>query len=711
MKDLLTSRPAFVFNGSGFFWVPLCFILVLGLLVRLLSWSTWPFLDGPSLLTSRPLLGNADGYFYLTLARDLIEGAYHTTESLRVFPETPPRPDPVPLLAFVTAWLTRLTTLPIELVAGFLPTLLGSLIAFPVAIICREIGGRLVALTAAGFSVLMPYFAHRSSLGWYDTDPLNVGLPLGMAAVATVFLRKAVHAREATLGMLIYAGLIVLLFYWWDQAPHIVALVTAYPLLLVLGIRWDDRFLRYGSLALVALIITMLPMSPTEVVGRNIQALSYVTKQADAVFSPTAIAIGEQQKLPWAEFVREAAGGPIMLFLSVVGFAYLGRRRPVLLLPLAPFLIIGTFGYSQAERFLIFLSPLVAIGLSGLFPFIRDHLPRTISATLIASLSIVFAMVLVAAGDHRGAAPIVPLAVVEHMTRIPEELPENAVLWNLCDYGYALTYWSRRATVCDGSSHTPALRTFTAAPLYADSPLQSARFVHFYIAHGHAGMERILARHEQNWPRTQAFLKTIHSMSAGTARKWISENWSGLSSVEIDDWVSFLFPPEIRPVYVVLDRQTMRNTHWWFWFSSWDPERGAGIHPNYILFPEIPAIGEGGLIHHPDNLFTIDTHAGIVKFSGRTVTLRTLNRIGGEHQGHTDYPHEGHWILDIMSADGYGVLHDPFTHSKVGHRLYLQTVRSPLFETVFLAGPEFQLWRVHHPDTLSTEPIGSLRRP
>ncbi|UHD16876.1 STT3 domain-containing protein [Thiocapsa bogorovii] len=702
----MNARPslstASFFESLPFFSILLFLILILGLIVRLLSWPTWPSLDAGSLLTLRPLPGNADGYFYLGLARDLVEGIYHNTDSLRVFPERPPRPNPIPMLSLMTASLARFTGLPLELIAGILPTVLGTLVALPAAIIGRELGGRLVGVAAAAFAVLMPYFVQRSSLGWYDTDTLNVIPPLCLAAVATVFLNKTLRARAVVFGFLIYSGSVVMLFHWWDQAPNVVVLLSVYPALLMVGFRWPSRPVRYASFGILLLIFAVMPISFSDIFSKSLGSIRYVNDQGGGVFSPTAIAIGEQQDLGFFQSASLVAGSWLMLVLAFVGLTYIGRKRPALILPLVPLIFIGGFGLFQAERFIIFLNPTVAIGLAGLLALARGQLSRTSAFVIMTSMSFAFVLVLFMARDYRAAAPIVPMDVVKHMMQIPMKLPADAVLWNLCDYGYALGYWGRRATVCDGSSHSSALRTFTAAPLYADTPLQSARIVHFFLAHGQSGMQRLLDRNDHDWMRSQAFLNEIYSMTPKVARTWLTEQWRDLPIETLDGWITFLFPSETCPAYLVLDRQTMRNTHWWFWFSSWNAERGAGIHPNYILFPKMPLAGEHGGIVDPDGLFTIDMNEGVVQFQGNTVMLKRLNLISERSEDAIDFAHEGHWIMDINTTDHYGVLHDPFTHNKVGNQLYMQTMHDPLFERVYIAGAEFQLWRVHHPDDIAT---------
>lgn len=55
---------------------------------------------------------NPDGYYYLRFTQDLLNDTYEPIDSLRTAPETPLRPSPPPLLSVLTAWGSKITSLP-----------------------------------------------------------------------------------------------------------------------------------------------------------------------------------------------------------------------------------------------------------------------------------------------------------------------------------------------------------------------------------------------------------------------------------------------------------------------------------------------------------------------------------------------------------------------------------------------------------------------
>ncbi|MDX9974701.1 MAG: STT3 domain-containing protein, partial [FCB group bacterium] len=667
-------------------WIGLVCAMLLGLAVRLDQLVSWPVLDPNYLYAGNPILANVDGYFYLLLARDLLEGIYAHGEPLLVFPASPPRPLPAPLLSVVTAALASWTGFPIEVVAAVLPVFLGVLLAVPLFYIGGLLRGPVTALSAATFGVLLPYFLYRSGLGWYDTDALNVVLPLSMAVIATWLLRDGPTRRDCVLGGLLYAGLVYLMFRWWDQAPHVVALFSAYPLLLLLALRWREAAVRYVSLLLLSLVVMLMPIGLMDILWSTQGSLQYVSKQDLGIFPNMGQAIGEQRPLVLGEFVTMAAGHPVLFLLSLLGLLHLGRHKPLLMLPLVPFLVVGSFGYFFAGRFLIFLAPVTALGLAGIVSYTLDRVPRQRVASVLAAVAFaLISIVLVMAEDELEAVPIVTADVIGSMERIPSVTPQDAVIWSWCDYGYPLSHWGRRPTICDGASHSGEMLTYSAMPLHAKSPRQAANFMYFYVKHGVPGMRRVLETFGNDWHHARDFLRRMHDLERHEIPEALGD-YPEIPSSDVGQWAEFLYPEETRPVYLYLDRQTMRVAHWWFWFSTWDTQARQGIHPYYILFHEMSPDLSGRRIRHADGLFDINLGTGLVKFGERSVMLETLNLIESGATESRSYDNRSGWIMDVSVRDRFGVLHDLYMHDTTAHRLYLQKLDSGHFEPVHVDG-------------------------
>lgn len=673
-------------------------VVAIGIAVRFERYFIWAAQEPNLLLGSYPILANVDGYFYLLLARDLYEGIYHHLPSLLVFPDLLQRPSPAPLLSQLAAHLSVFVHQPVERVATLIPPVLGASLAIPLYFIGRELEDRITGFAAALFGVLIPYFIYRSALGWFDTDPLNVVLPLALSGIAiTAIMRPLAVWGYVWLGCL-YVFLGVLFLYWWDQAPHIVLLLSIFPVLMVLILRWSHRGLRYGSIVVTLGLLLIAGIPLAEIVSRSLGSLGYVTVQGRGIFPIHGVAIGEQQPLGYPEAATLVTGGTVMAALAFIGFLVLLVRRRFALLPLVPFLVVGAMGIFLAERFLIFLAPIVALGLAGSLTLIRDHVPNPLGRMVrVVALAIMAAALLVAKNDWEGA-PIVRADLIEQMQLVSANTEPNAVLWNWCDYGYPLSYWSRRATLCDGASHTGEMRMYGALPLFADNHRYGANLIHFYVYHGREGMRRILDRFDGDLNRARGFIHEVFSVERQAVSEILSARYPGIRPNEASEWLDFLFPKQPRPVYLVLDRQTMRVTHWWHWFATWDQELRDGVRPRYILFHDLKK--EDGRFYNVDGLAEIDTDSGIITFRGNAIRADQIRLFdeGGEEA--LVYGARSGWIMDIASEDGFAALHDGKVDDTLAHQLYVQRRSSAFFEPVQMDGARFQLWRVNHPESV-----------
>lgn len=685
-------------KSSWFFWLSLTCILMFAIATRLWYWPYWFYLDDIASQFPRPILSNIDGYFYLALARDILEHTNQQADWLRVFPDTPPRPSQIPLLPVLTAWLSKLTTAPLELIATLSPAFYGALIAIPVALIVRQLENRWLGLAAAFFVVILPYFVQRTILGWFDTDSLNLVLPFSMAALAMSWLKSVPSLRGLLVGFGVYGILFLLLLRWWDQALQIVALLSVYPLLVVLLLRWADPRLRYASLVMLGGIFLFLPISINEILTRSIGSVRYVSNQSNSIFSPASIATPEQQALDFAAAGDMAAGGWLTLGLSLLGLAYCLRHRPLLLMPLAPFLVIGTVGLFEAQRFLIFLTPVTAIGLAGILALVQNRLTHPLRIPFVALLFIAISIALIdGLAVQLRYAPNVPKIVVENLDKLQHHLPQNAVIWNACKQGHAHAYWTRRATTCDGASHTSARRTYMSVPYFVESPLVASRFIHFYLTHGASGMTKLLDQHDQNWPNVLRFLNQLYLLTPTDARLWLSEQNTAWTAEALEQQMEFLFPAPGRPAYLLVDAPTMQHIYWWYWFASWDPVRRSGIHPNYILLSRPPVTLANNNASQRVQVFYDNQTQGI-NLNGEKIPFLNLKWTDHLEQNKSILNNEKDWLLDVAPDATYAVIHQSSTANTVGHKLYMQKLSSALFEPVVIVGGDFQIWRVYHPD-------------
>ncbi len=693
------SRPEIWTPGGRRLIKILSFILILtvGLLLRLNPLFDWLAQPVFAFFQGEPLLNTFDGYYYLRLARDLLEGSYGAVDTLRAVPQFPPMPFPPPLLSVLAAVVTALTPLSLNWTGVLLPAFLGVLLAFPMYGLGKHFGGTFMGLSAALVSMVSPYYIQRSGLGWFDTDCLLVTL---VTTATWCFLKFAVVSGRQRF-LYLAAGLATSLatVWWWDQTPQIALLVTLSPLLVALllyerpaGSEW--RWL--GGILGLYLLILMNWLGwrfPLDIAHQVVMQFGYISKQTQGDFPNIGVSVAEQARLPWLDIVRQTLGTPLILLLAVIGLIWLFISRPKDSALLLVLLGLSGLGLVFAGRFLIYVAPVVGLGIGYLASRIwylgggGRPLMVLVAPALVVAASIPGYLQMLTVPRFPHESP----AVVAGMDRINQDVEPDAVIWAWWDHGYPLNYWARRATVNDGQVHGGERSVYNALPLVTSSGRLAANFMRFYVAHGLSGVHAFYDVAGGPVKGYELLLRALHSTPLEAGHLLAS---AGLK--DIDRWLRFLFPQQTRPIYLFLDWRLTRISYWWYWLGSWDNAERQGIHPYHHVFLDVEA-KQGGL---KSPAVTVDLEAGTVLLDGHSLPIRSFHSDSDELDSR-DFGHPGGVNVDygsekrmLVVSDGYfsrSVFNKLFTYGQTGQQRYLEVVtdQSPAFQIIRVSADRY----------------------
>ncbi|MCZ7597639.1 MAG: hypothetical protein M5U09_07760 [Gammaproteobacteria bacterium] len=227
---LRNPRPGFRSSTGSWWWTiaALAAVFVFALFLRLDNLVRWQELPHAYFVDDAPMLLNVDGYYYLDLARDLVEGNYKPVDLDRVVPDGRPRPLPPPLLPVLTASVQKLSGASFEWVGVVLPAVVGAFIVLPVFALGYRLGGGVMALVAAFAAAASPHYLQRTTLGWFDTDGLVVVLPLAIARALMRFAETGGAHRWRYLAAAVVFEMIML--WWWDYGlgPSLAAFLLPF---------------------------------------------------------------------------------------------------------------------------------------------------------------------------------------------------------------------------------------------------------------------------------------------------------------------------------------------------------------------------------------------------------------------------------------------------------------------------------------------------
>lgn len=696
---------------SSWFALLLLAVVLLGLGLRLVG--LFPWLDDPQRnvfgeTPALPILKSLDGYMWLDWAEDIQEERYVKDEASRNIPQGDTRPMPPALISLLLAWAAQLTDQPLEWVALVMPVFLGLFIALPVFLLGREYLGRLGTLVAVAFVVTSPFYLQRTSIGWFDTDILNVTFAW-LAVVFALRLQTAADWRNRSLWLLL-ALLNALLFWWWWHswrlAPLAIALFPlAVALLLAPWIQLRHRWMALAVLGLGTLIVLLLAFfggnSAPEALQRLYSISHYVAETARYPELPKEV-VSEQHQLTPFELGNRIAGSWVLGTLCVLGLLGFVRRlgrRSLIFSALIVLACLGVIG----SRFAIFAAPLFALGMGFLVAEIATKLEnltraRKLLAGTMTGLALgVLWLPMIAAdlglADQTSQWRAGHLQGMQRMQAVSEP---DAVIWTAWDHGNLVHRYSRRGTLGDGRRHSQLLTYTLSVPLATESPRLAVNWIHFYVARGRQGLRQVI-EHQGGIGQGIEYLKKVMTAGyAGAGDLLLQSGWT--DAEHLTAALDFFFPPNQRPVYLFLTDHGA--AHRWYRNGAWDfvsrhpPAQLYQVYTNLVFDARNQRVlGQHATRsrHHIE----VDIESGgiVIQLPRRQLTSQ-LGRLalGSEVTVFA----EGVQKM-LVQGPKLGVLMQPYLEKTLFNRLYLHDLYPSVpagFEFIEQGLPDYQIWRV-----------------
>ncbi len=682
------SRPN---NRATIHWFAVIFILLLSLWVRMDDLVAWHRQPSKAFFKNQPILTNFDGYFYLSLADDLIRHAYRPADHLRGVPDPHPRPWPPPMLSVLAAAITAVFPLSLNWTGTLLPPLLGLTLGLPLYWLGRLFGGRMMALVATCVGLCAQYYVYRSSPGWFDTDCLNVTFAFLIAYLFIRFGLEPGRRRFFFLCMgLILSGLFSL---WWDQTRSSVILICLASLVIVLALFYRPKGReRWIALAIAIAVagILLLWQGPQNVLAPFKTAggmLDYISKGQPGLFPNTGLSVFEQKRLNFQDLVGKTTGHIIPFIIGITGLGWLFYRQKRKAAALILLFVLGCLSFIFARRFLIFLNPFIALGLGFVVQQawdLRQKHPYLTPGAPVLAVLLCFFPVKNSLAKIYWPKEIPPL--IEGMERLSRETVDDAVIWAWWDHGYPMRYWSQRATINDGGLHSGRRTVCNAIPLAAHNQQFAANFIHFYSHRGIHGLEKLFDASGSPEVGMQMLEKILRA-GPQKADQLLAE--AGLHPE--DQWRQFFFPPQQRPVYLYLDLRLARTTYWWHWFGTWDVGLRDGRHGQFKFIRN--AREEHGVLKGPD--FQADLTEGVLTYRQKTYPLSRSYVLDNARRTQTTYTAADGLVFAFQKQARVGAFMDrPFAGSVFNQLFVLSDADPACFSLVAQNYPYYQIWKV-----------------
>ncbi len=691
-------------------WIEILFIaliLLSAFIVRMEDLRDWNTHPARALYKGQPLLTTFDGYYYLTLARDLAEGAYRPIDEKRAVPDCPPRPQPPPLLSSIAYALHQVTGATFNWIGAVAPAVLGLALFLPVYGIGRFYGGPLMGCVAGLFALMSFYYVYRSSLGWFDTDCMNV--TFAMEAVFFAIMFGEARDRKRYLWFLGAILNYIFFLWWWDQTPQVATVIALLPMAgaIALFYRPERRegVIFLGAIAVAALCLLLLKGMelPIRSVQDIVTTYKYISKEVSGAFPNIGVSISEQAIPSMREIIAKTTDSIFAFVTGVIGVLFLFYRTRKKALYLAVPILLSGLSFFFAKRFLIFLAPILALGIGCIvaetFRFMKGPFKNDILRWVVVALLVIFLVYPSAEKDMAKTFwPKEPPFLVNGMVQASMKTPANSVIWAWWDHGYPMIYWSRRATINDGQVHGGERTVFNGIPYTTKNERLAANLMNFFVCRGISrGTHLVYRAFGNDTAKGFRFIKEVLGAGPVNAERMIAS--AGLKSqkglVTVEDWLRFFFPKQRRPVYLFTDWRLTVTSYWWYWFGSWDPELHKGVHPTYVPFYNT-RVGQGVITAVQSNglPLKVDMTKGIAFIGRKAVPLKAVYIRYKDRLEKKTYPSAMGYHFEAFEG-GYSALMSDDIAESVFNQLFLRhRFNSKYFAPVELKTPLFQIWRV-----------------
>ncbi|MDA3054206.1 MULTISPECIES: STT3 domain-containing protein [unclassified Campylobacter] len=428
------------------------------------------------------MINTNDGYAFAEGTRDYLAGFHQQNDLSYIdFP-----------LAKLTALLAQITPFSLETLFLYMPVVFSSLIVVPILLISAEFRALRAGFIGALVACVANSYYNRTMAGYYDTDMLNIVLPM---FILWAFIRVCTKGDARAL---FFTGAFGIFYLWWYPSSFSLNAMMLGALVLYTLIFARKNLVNYEAIIifllaicfyylyikiLLFLAIFYLFAYKKEIVNFRIllgvgilvfaifvycgglnpiifQAKFYIFRSLadnpDTVFHFFNVnqTIQESGLVPKEVFMRRISSSVIVFVVACVGYAVLCFRHKEFLLSL-PLLLLGFAANKAGLRFTIY-----AVGVMGLsfgyilyFSVKRLNLPKFAGRIILLALTI---LALYPAWQHIKAYTVETVffksevEVLDKLKTIADR-EDYALAW--WDYGYVIRYYSDVKTLVDGGKH------------------------------------------------------------------------------------------------------------------------------------------------------------------------------------------------------------------------------------------------------------------
>ena len=593
----------------------------------------------PFMFNGQFMINTNDGYYYAEGARDILSGIHQENDL-----------SPVDSAASqLTALFVKIFPFSFESVILYLPVVLSSLIVIPIVLIAKGLKNLEMGLIAALLASITWSYYNRTMVGYYDTDMLNIVLPLFLLWS----IIWAINTNEEK--YLLITALDILVYRWWYPQSYSLefsffGLILAYTLLF-------DRKNLYNYKLLAIMMFAMMNIS-TYIRFPIVVALFYLFKETkfdkyifyilgisvlgffisggfdpiwgqlkgyvfrDSVstiekglqlhFFTVMQTIREAGHIPFETFANRISGHTITFVFSIIGYLYLVYKHKVMIFAL-PLVGLGFLASVGGLRFTIYAVPILAFGVAFLITNIASQIE---TKKLKYFVMVLFTLAVLYPNYKHIQSYKVPTVFNKDEVKALDSLKSFAdredyvISW--WDYGYPIRYYADVKTLADGGKHSGSVN-FPVSFMLTHSQEEAAQMARLDVEYTEKTFKFLKENKEEIEDKNLTIFSNIEQMTVNYGYK-DTNNFLETLQTEIQ------LPKKTRDIYFYLPFKMLNILPTINLFSNIDLMTGAHKKAPFI-FKSNRFKDNGKVIYLGSNI-SLDKQTMTLKIGNNRVSMR-----------------------------------------------------------------------------------------
>jgi len=474
-------------EGSKFWKLILLLISIIipitvGLYVRFDDLSIWEKYKNQFYYQDRPLFTSYDAFFFARWGKDYLNGNYNAGERdpLRFVPDNSTYPSPIPMESWLGAELAKAGNTYIENVSLWLTPILAVLFIVPLVLYFFKIGLPVAGFSGAFLGVVSLMYLVRTSIARFDTDSLNLFFPFAIA----FFLLRSFHSKGKLKYLdLAIAGILSQGYCWWYAHPGLMLVILS---IYTAGLFFFDKenSLKQKALYFLTVLIFSNPIfvfsGIFNIIGLvKVYLVNYFKPAVSGGFPNVFMSISEAKHFDITKIAQLSTGNTVVFGIGFTGALLLFIRKFKDTFLLLPIFLIGIMALKGGNRFAMYLSPFIGVGISYLFDLLISNLrtKKDINHSKIYAIRLLSIFLLIGVFLYINkpsfafvAKPKITRELERDFIKLESLTPENSWIWTWWDYGTAIQYLAGRAVFHDGQSQGSPKTYFVATSFSTPDP-------------------------------------------------------------------------------------------------------------------------------------------------------------------------------------------------------------------------------------------------